>query len=132
MKWKKCLDSEVSKFVWSDFIRAEVERKYKDSLMKISKNDSFYEVKLMALKSEKQENLRSVEAFKKKNKKVKRKCTISTIWLDMKKHTKIIKFKKIMKDKMLMFVKTSHQRFVYDIIEAFYCMDKVVQTIYEK
>ena len=60
----------------SDLIRAEVEEKYNDSLMKLSKDDKFCEVKWAALKSEKPENLESVEAFGKKNKKMKRKRTI--------------------------------------------------------
>ena len=42
------------------------------------------------------------------------------------------KIKKITKDKMLMFVKTSYQKFVYNIVEVFYCMNKVLQTILKK
>ena len=44
--------------------------------MKLSKDDKFYQVKLTALKAERQQDLESVEAFEKKNKKIKRKRTI--------------------------------------------------------
>ena len=67
-------DKEVSKFVSCDLIRAEVEKKYNDSVMKLSKDDKFYQIKLTALKAEKQQD--SVEAFEKKNKKMKSKRTI--------------------------------------------------------
>ena len=69
-------DKEVSKFVTSDLIRAEVEENYNDSLMKLSKDDKFFRVKLTALKAERQQDLESVEAFEKKNKEMKRKRTI--------------------------------------------------------
>ena len=62
-------DKEVSKFVSSHLIRAEVEEKYNDSITRLSKDNKFYQVKLTALKAEKQENLEIVEAFEKKNKK---------------------------------------------------------------
>ena len=43
--------------------------------MKLSKDDKCYQVKLTALKAKKQQDLESVEAFEKKNKKMKRKRT---------------------------------------------------------
>ena len=58
-------DKEVSKFVSSDLIRAEVEEKYNNSFMRHSKDDKFYEIKLSALKSEKQVSLEVVEAIEK-------------------------------------------------------------------
>ena len=57
-------------------IRAEVKENYHDSPMKLSKDDKFYQAKLTALKTERQQDLESVEAFEKKNKKIKRKRTI--------------------------------------------------------
>ena len=69
-------DKEVLKFVSCDLIRAGVEEKYNDSVMKLSKDEKFCQVKLAALKAEKQQDLESVEAFEKKNKKMKRKRTI--------------------------------------------------------
>ena len=54
-------------FDYCDLIRAELEEKYNNSVMKLSKDDKFYQVKLTALKAEKKQDLESVEAFKKKN-----------------------------------------------------------------
>ena len=50
-------NQEVSKFLTSELIRAEVEKKYNDSMMKLSKDNKFYEIKLTALKNEKVHSL---------------------------------------------------------------------------
>ena len=42
----------------------------------LSKDDKFYQVKLTCLKVEKQQDLEAVDAYEKKNKKMKRKRTI--------------------------------------------------------
>ena len=46
-------DSKVLSFVSSDLIRQEIEGKYNDSLMKLSKDDKYYEIKLSLLNTEK-------------------------------------------------------------------------------
>ena len=61
-------DKEVSKFISCDLVRAEAEENYNDSVMKLSKDDKVYQVKLTALKAEKQQDLEAVEALEKKNK----------------------------------------------------------------
>ena len=61
-------DKAVSKSVSSDLIMAEVEEKYNDFIMKLSKDDKFYQVKLTALKGGKQQDLEAVEAFEKRTK----------------------------------------------------------------
>ena len=50
-------NQEVSKFLTSELIRAEIEKKYNDSMMKLSKDNKFYEIKLTALKNEKVHSL---------------------------------------------------------------------------
>ena len=45
-KYYNYFDKEVSKFVSSNLIRAEVEEKYNNCIMKLSKDDKFYQVKL--------------------------------------------------------------------------------------
>ena len=75
-KYYNYFDKEVSKFVSSNLIRAEVEEKYNDSIMKLSKDGKFYQVKLTSLKVEKQQDLEAVDAYEKKNKKMKRKRAI--------------------------------------------------------
>ena len=59
-------NKDVSKFVTSDLIRAESEEIYNDFVMKLSKDDKFYQVKLSALKAERQQNLEAVEAYERK------------------------------------------------------------------
>ena len=46
-------DSKVSTFVSSDLIRQEIEEKYNNWLMKLSKDDKYYEIKLSTLNIEK-------------------------------------------------------------------------------
>ena len=65
-------DKEVSKFVCSDLIRAEVEENYNDSIMKLSKDDNFFQIKLTSLKVEKQQDLEAVYAYEKKEKNEKK------------------------------------------------------------
>ena len=59
-------DSKVSSFVSNDLIRQELEEKY-DSLMKLSKDKKYYEIKLSTLNTEKSESLEVAEKFDKKN-----------------------------------------------------------------
>ena len=128
--------------------------------MKLSKDDKLYQVQLIALKAKKQQDLEAVEAFKKKNKKMKRKPTIvdymsrheevhknnkikSIIDFD-EEHTSSIKSlavekksnvtltTRFMKGKMLMFAKTYLQSFVYDMIDVFCFPDEAVQEICKK
>ena len=140
--------------------RAVVEGKYNDSLMKLSKVDKFYQIKLTALKTEKQEGLEAVEAFEKKNKKLKRKRTIADYMtrreeahknnkiksliafdeantnsikpLAVEKKSNINLTTRFMNGKMLMFANTSLQSFVYDMIDVFCFSDHAVQEIYKK
>ena len=45
-------DQKVAKFVTSDLIRAEIDEKFNDSVMALSKYDQYYDVKLSAIKAE--------------------------------------------------------------------------------
>ena len=69
-------DLKVSSFVLSHLIRQEIEEKYNDSLMKLSKDDKYYEIKLSTLNTEKSESLEAAENFDKKNKRNKKKRTL--------------------------------------------------------
>ena len=60
--------------------------------MKLSKDDKLYQVQLIALKAKKQQDLEAVEAFKKKNKKMKRRPTIVDY---MSRHEEVHKNNKI-------------------------------------
>ena len=50
-------DSKVTSFIPSHLIRQEVEEKYNDLLMKLSKQNKYYEIKLSALNTEQSQYL---------------------------------------------------------------------------
>ena len=64
-------DQKVSKFVTTDLIKQEIDEKYNDSLMKLSKDDKFYEIKLSSIKAERAESMETAEKYEqtKNNKK---------------------------------------------------------------
>ena len=53
-------------FVTRDLIRQEIEEKYNDSLMKLSKDDKYYEIKFSTFNTEKCESLEAADNFDKK------------------------------------------------------------------
>ena len=61
---KRCynfFDQKVSKFVTTDLIKQEIDEKYNDSIMKLSKDDKFYEIKLSSIKTERAEAMEAAE-----------------------------------------------------------------------
>ena len=54
-------------------MQADIEEKYNDLMMKLSKNDKFYEVKVSAIKSGRRQSLDSLESFDKKIKRMEKK-----------------------------------------------------------
>ena len=68
-------DSKVSKFVSSELVKQEIYEKFNDFLMKLLKNDKFYEIRLSSLNAEKSECFEAAENFDKKNKTLKKKIT---------------------------------------------------------
>ena len=67
-RYYNCFDSKVASFLWSDLIRKEIEEKYNDSLLKLSKDNKYYEIKLSTLNTGKSESLEAAEIFDKKMK----------------------------------------------------------------
>ena len=148
-------DSKVLSVVSSDLIRQEIEEKYNYSLMKLSKDDNYYEVKLSTLNTEKSESLEAAENFDKKNKRNKKKRTLyhylerqeeayrnnkikslidfdeeyvsSVKSLAVKKETNVNLTTRFFNGKILMFSKTSIQSFVYVMFPH-----DVVKKIYEE
>ena len=59
-------DPKVSKFVTSDLIAQEIEEKYNDDRIKLSKEDMFFKIKKFAIHTEKARALDSLEEFDKK------------------------------------------------------------------
>ena len=62
-------EQKVSKFVTADLIKQEIDEIYNDSLMKLSKDDAFYEIKLSSIKTERAESLEAAEKYEKRTEK---------------------------------------------------------------
>ena len=127
-------------------------------MTRLSKDDKFYEIKASVKKFERKESLDSLETFDKKNKRMKKKRTIidyaqckeiahknnkikSIIDFDeeqtncikslaIEKKSSIALTTRFMKEKMLIFAKTSLRSFVYDIIDVFCYSDDVLKAVY--
>ena len=67
---------KVSKFVTSDLLKWQIEEEYNDKLMKLDKEDKFYEIKLQTLKTERLSSLEAAEKIDQKNKKYKKRATL--------------------------------------------------------
>ena len=63
---------KVSKFVTSDLLKWQIEEEYNDKLMKLDKEDKFYEIKLQTLKTERLSSLEVAEKLDQENKKYKK------------------------------------------------------------
>ena len=61
-------DSKISAFVTPDLLKADVEGKFNNKLMKLDKEDKFYEIKLQTLKTERLTDLESAEKFEQRKK----------------------------------------------------------------
>ena len=61
-------NSRVSQFVTTDLIKQDIEEKYNDKLMKLDKEDKFYNIKLSTLNADRLTNLEAAETFEKKQK----------------------------------------------------------------
>ena len=66
-------DEKVSQFVTTDLIKKQVEEKYNDKLMKLDKEDKFYQIKLQTLRDERLSSLEAAKKIDPSEKKVKEK-----------------------------------------------------------
>ena len=157
-KYYNFFDPEVSKFVTSDLIAQEIEEKYNDDMIKVSKEYKLYKIKKSAADTEKAQALESLKEFDKKSKRQKKKTTLYH-YLDrqeeaykdnklkclidfdegvgrvkslaVKKETKINLTTCFLNGKMLMFCKRSIQSFVYDLIDVFMYPNEETYKKYE-
>ena len=157
-KYYNFFDPEVSKFVTSDLIAQEIEEKYNDDMIKVSKEYKLYKIKKSAVDTEKAQALESLKEFDKKSKRQKKKTTLYH-YLDrqeeaykdnklkclidfdedvgrvkslaVKKETKINLTTCFLNGKMLMFCKRSIQSFVYDLIDVFMYPNEETYKKYE-
>ena len=70
-RYHNIFDEKVSDFVTSDLVRQNIEEKFNDKLMKLNKEDQFYNIKLETIKSERLSSLEAAEKIH--GKKIKRK-----------------------------------------------------------
>ena len=151
-------DPNVSKFVTSDLIAQEIEEKYNDDMIKVSKEDKFYKIKKSLLIQKKLRRFKhlknSIKKYRQKEKwilyhyldrqeetykdnKVKSLIDFdedvgSLKSLAVRKETKIYLTTPFLNGKMLMFCKTFIQSFVYDLIDVFMYPNEEISKIYEK
>ena len=69
-------DSRVSQFLTTHLIKQDIEEKYNDKLMKLDKEDKFYNIKLSTLNADRLTNLEAAENFEKKQKRNKKKLKL--------------------------------------------------------
>ena len=66
-RYPNLFNPKTSEFVTTDLLKANVEEKFNNKLMKLDKEDKFYEIKLQTLKTERLTDLESGEKFEQKN-----------------------------------------------------------------
>ena len=156
-RYHNIFDSKVSQFVTSDLLKADVEEKYNDKLLKLDKEDRFYKIKLQTVKTERLQELEEAEKIDKQKKNKKRTklidfmdrknkaltnqkvkslidfdeeytCSIKSVAIE--KSSKINLTTRFLNGKMLMFSKVSIKSFVYDLIDVFMFPNQEIQEIY--
>ena len=68
-RYHNIFDPKVSQFVTSYLLKAGVEEKYNDKLLKLDKEDRFYKTKLQTIKTERLQQLEAAEKFEQEQKK---------------------------------------------------------------
>ena len=159
-RYRNIFDPRISEFVTADLLKANVEEKFNNKLMKLDKEDKFYEIKLQTLKIERLTDLESAEQFEQKNKKSKKRTKLidftdrknealanqkvkSLIDFDeeysssirsiaIENSSKVNLTTRFLNGKMLMFSKLSIKSFVYDLIDVFMFPNEEIKKIYKK
>ena len=65
-------DSKFSDFITSNLLKAYIEEKFNYKLLKLDKEDTFYEIKFQTLKAERLTQLEAAEKFEQQKKKTKK------------------------------------------------------------
>ena len=71
-RYHNIFDEKVSDFVTSDLVRQNIEEKLNDKLMKLNKEDQFYNIKLETIKNERLSSLEAAEKIDGKKIKIKK------------------------------------------------------------
>ena len=72
-RYHNIFDSEVSQFVTTDLVKTDIDEKYNDKLLKLDKEDRFYEIKLQTIKTERLQQLQAAKKLDKQKKKKRKK-----------------------------------------------------------
>ena len=75
-RYHNIFDQKVSQFVTSDLLKKQIEEDYNNKLMKLDKEDRFYEIKLQTIKTERLSSLEAAEKVDQNKKKNKRKISL--------------------------------------------------------
>ena len=76
-RYHNIFDPKISRFVTADLIKQNIEATYNDKLIKLDKEDKFYQIKLDTLNTKRLTNLEAANSFENKQKKNKRKLTLN-------------------------------------------------------
>ena len=159
-RYHNIFDKRVSSFITPDILKHKAEEDYNGKLMKLDKEDRFYEIKLQTLNAERRSSLESAEIFEKnwiRNKKRKtlhdygtrkdevfRNQQIKSLTdfdedysssirsVAVQKSLKVNLTTRFLNEKMLMFSKISVKSFVYDLIDVFMFPNEEIQKLYNK
>ena len=69
-------DPKIAEFVTADLIKQNIEATYNDKLIKLDKEDTFYQIKLDTLNTERLTNLEAANSFENKQKKKQKKVNL--------------------------------------------------------
>ena len=159
-RYHNIFDPKVSQFVTSYLLKAGVEEKYNDKLLKLDKEDRFYKTKLQTIKTERLQQLEAAEKFEQEQKKNLKRTKLtdfvvrknealtnekvkSLIDFDedylysirsvaIEKRSKINLTTRFLNGKMLMLGKVSIKSFIYDLIDVFMYPNQEIQEIYRQ
>ena len=70
-RYHNIFDPKISEFVTADLIKQNIEATYNDKLIKLDKEDKFYQIKLDTLNTKRLTNLEVANSFENKQKKKK-------------------------------------------------------------
>ena len=71
-RYHNIFDSKFSDFITSNLLKAYIEEKFNYKLLKLDKEDTFYEIKFQTLKAERLTQLEPAEKFEQQKKKTKK------------------------------------------------------------
>ena len=71
-RYHNIFDSKFSDFITSNLLKAYTEEKFNYKLLKLDKEDTFYEIKFQTLKAERLTQLEAAEKFEQQKKKTKK------------------------------------------------------------